>query len=145
MTTELRSAEIELVEAWNSHDVDRVVALHGPLFKGLDVAAAGPVEGLDDLRSVFSEYLAAFPDLHVSIENAVRDGDQVAISWIGTGTHRGTLMNIPPTGRAVSVRGMSMLTFRDGSIVVGTCVWDVAGMLRGLGLLPELLPRRAQA
>jgi predicted ester cyclase len=64
--------------------------------------------------------------------------DQSVLVWNATGTHQGTLMNIPPTGRVVSVRGVTVLTIIDHKIVNALYLWDVAGLLRGFGLLPEL-------
>jgi len=47
-------------------------------------------------------------------------------------------LNIPATGRAVRVRGLSMMTMADGRIKRTCLVWNLAGLLRTLGLLPEL-------
>ena len=47
-------------------------------------------------------------------------------------------MRIPPTGREVAVRGVSILTIADGKVTHGETIWDTAGLLRALGLLPEL-------
>jgi hypothetical protein len=47
-------------------------------------------------------------------------------------------MNIPPTGHKVQVRGVSIIDVEDGLIVRGQYIWDLAGMLRHMGLLPEL-------
>jgi hypothetical protein len=47
-------------------------------------------------------------------------------------------MRIPPTGRSIAVRGTSVLTVESGKIIRGLYVWDVAGLLRSIGLLPEL-------
>jgi hypothetical protein len=46
--------------------------------------------------------------------------------------------NIPPTGRRIAVCGISLLTIEGGRISRGLYVWDVAGLLRSIGLLPEL-------
>jgi ketosteroid isomerase-like protein len=46
--------------------------------------------------------------------------------------------DIPPTGREIEVRGVSLLTVEDGKITHGLNVWDTAGLLRALRLLPEL-------
>ncbi len=73
-----------------------------------------------------------------SEEDAVIQGDRVALAWSARGTHRGSMMNIPPTGRTASIRGVSMLTFADGKIKRALNIWDVAGFLRSIGLLPEL-------
>ena len=76
--------------------------------------------------------------MHFSIENTISQGNKVAVSWIATGTHRGPFMHIPATGRSVFVRGMSMLTVEEAQIVGAVYIWDVAGLLRDLGLLPQL-------
>ena len=47
-------------------------------------------------------------------------------------------MNIPPTGRAVRIRGVSLLTVADGRLKRARRIWDLAGLLRSFGLLPEL-------
>ena len=47
-------------------------------------------------------------------------------------------MNIPPTGHKVEVRGVSMIGIENGLIVRAQYIWDLAGMLRHMGLLPEL-------
>jgi steroid delta-isomerase-like uncharacterized protein len=62
----------------------------------------------------------------------------MVMAWIARGTQQGTLMNIPPTGRAVEVQGMTLFTVQDGQIARSQSVWDLAGMLRAIGLLPEL-------
>ena len=83
-------------------------------------------------------YLRAFPDLRLTADDVVIQGDCVVLSWILTGTHRGTLMNIPATGRGVRVRGVSIMSLSDGRIKRTCRVWDLAGLLRTFGLLPEL-------
>jgi len=47
-------------------------------------------------------------------------------------------MNIPATGRTVAVLGATFLTVRDGLIAGSETVWDIAGFLRSVGLLPDL-------
>ncbi|WP_343424817.1 ester cyclase [Candidatus Amarolinea dominans] len=59
-------------------------------------------------------------------------------SWTARGTHLGTLMNIPASGRHVTVRGVSTFTLQEGQITKADFIWDVAGLLRAIGLLPEL-------
>jgi hypothetical protein len=47
-------------------------------------------------------------------------------------------MRIPPTGCDIAVRGISVLTVENGKVTRGLYIWDVAGLLRSIGLLPEL-------
>jgi len=133
---------LDLIKAWNEHDVDRVMAFYAPEYVGIDVGQALPEYGLDGKRRTVSQYLRAFPDLQIIPEEPVGmsvDGiDTVVLNWISRGTHLGPFMNIPPSGRTIQVRGVSTLKLRDGKIVEATYVWDVAGLLRAIGLLPDL-------
>jgi steroid delta-isomerase-like uncharacterized protein len=85
-----------------------------------------------------SRYLRAFPDLEFIGQETIVQGQRAALVWKAHGTHRGPLMNIPATNRATEIRGMSVLTVEDERITRGTSIWDVAGFLRSIGLLPEL-------
>ena len=127
-----------LVDAWNAHDPNRVSALYAPDYEEEDIAAADRHRSPIAARATFILYLRAFPDLRLQVEEIVVEGNSAALSWVLTGTHRGSLMNIPATGRSVRVRGVSMMTMADGRIKRTCRVWDMAGMLRTFGLLPEL-------
>jgi steroid delta-isomerase-like uncharacterized protein len=126
------------VDAWNAHDPDRVTALYADSYEGQDVGLAAPQHGPADVRAALDWYVAAFPDFRLTADAVVAQGDRVVVLWTATGTHRGSLLRIPPTGRAVSVRGCSYLVVRGERIVRGFHLWDVAGLLRALGLLPDL-------
>jgi len=128
----------QLLTAWNTHDLERLVALYAPVYEGTDVAQPIPRRGLEGARESLVQYLQAFPDIHFTMEDILVQGNCVSLVWRAEGTHYGVLMNIPPTGRKIAVKGVSILTIVDGKIVRGLYVWDVAGMLRGLGLLPDL-------
>ena len=127
-----------LVAAWNAHDPDQAAALYAPDFEGTDVAQPEPQRGPRDIRRITGFYFRAFPDLQVTVDDRVITGDRVVLVWTWQGTHRATFMRIPPTGRVVAVRGTTILTIRAGLIRASTRIWDLAGLLRGLGLLPDL-------
>lgn len=132
---------LHLLEAWNAHDLDRAVALYAPNYEGIDVGEASPQHGRQAARQALERYFAAFPDLHFTPEETIIQGNRVAVTWSAQGTHRGRFMNIPPTGRAVVVRGVTVLTIEENQAQRGILMWDVAGLLRSLGLLPELQTR----
>ena len=127
-----------LFAAWNSHDIEQAEKFYAENYVGIDVAQATPQQGHTGFRSFFMQYLNAVPDFRFSIEEVIAEGNRVAVEWNVCGTHRGTLMNIPPTGRAISSRGVSLFTVQNDRIQQATYVWDLAGLLRNLGLLPEL-------
>ena len=137
-TSPYRQIVHSIVDAWNAHDVERLVEFFAPDYIGFDVAQAAPVCGLEGISGSFQRYLDAFPDLHFTPDQIVIEGDQVILAWTASGTHQGKFMHIPPTGRYVTVKGVSILTFSGNKIVRGQYIWDVAGLLRALGLLPEL-------
>ena len=138
MTLEITQVIAGLVDAWNAHDVDGVVSHYTPDYEGTDVSQAAPQRGLDGVRQTVERYFQAFPDLQFSKVQTIVEGNRVALFWQSTGTHRGGLMNIPGTGRVVSVYGVSLLTMQGVKVKSALYVWDVAGLLRGIGLLPEL-------
>lgn len=129
---------IELVTAWNSHDLERVASHYAPDCYVLDVAIAQPLVGREAVRMMFAAYFQAFPDLHLTPDDIIVDGDRVALFWIARGTHQGSIMQIPTSGRAIQTQGVNRLVLRDGLVCETTTIWDVAGMLRGIGLLPDL-------
>jgi len=128
----------ELVAAWNAHDPARAAALYAPDYAGLDIGEAGAQHGPRAIEAALARYVGAFPDLHVAAHEVVIQGDRAAVAWTARGTHRGALLHIPPSGRVVTVRGMSLLTVERHRIARALSIWDVAGLLRAIGLLPEL-------
>ena len=127
-----------LIETWNAHDARRVAELFSDDYVGEDVAVAGQFRGPRDVRRYVAYNLLGFPDLHFELHETLAQGDKVAVIWTVTGTHQGRVMNIPPTGQRVEAKGVSILTMRAGKICHSLRVWDVAGMLRHIGLLPDL-------
>jgi len=138
MTADLALYADIINRAWNSLDIEKVLNFYSPDYEGSDVGQAEPVKGHKGLQTMLETQWKAFPDLHFIVTNTVVQGCQVASVWQAEGTHRGPIMNIPPTGRKVQVRGVSIIEVKDGLVVRGQYIWDLAGMLRHMGLLPEL-------
>lgn len=128
----------QLVHAWNSHDRDQVAVLYAPDYVGVDVAQAVPQHGSEGLLRTVSDYWHAFPDLHFTVEHVLVQKNQIALFWQATGTHLGSFLHIPASGRTIQVRGAGYHRLAQGKIVHSLYIWDTAGLLRGLGLLPEL-------
>jgi steroid delta-isomerase-like uncharacterized protein len=128
----------ELIYWWNRHERERVMALHAVDYEGADVGCPAVHHGREAAGDCFGRYWAAFPDLRLMAEDQVAEGNRVAVSWHAWGTHEGTFMNIPATGRRVRLRGVSFLTFDHNQVSRASHVWDVAGFLRAVRLLPDL-------
>ncbi|WP_119068259.1 ester cyclase [Aggregatilinea lenta] len=93
------------------------------------------------LKEVITNLRTAFPDLHFEIHDILGEGDLVAFRSTMTGTHLGALANgpmrIPPTGRHISVAHMHFIRSEGGKTTDLWHVWDLAGMMRQLGVMPQ--------
>jgi steroid delta-isomerase-like uncharacterized protein len=79
---------------------------------------------------------AAFPDMQITYEDVIAEGDRVAVRWSMIGTHRGEAYGIPATGKEVAFAGISIYRFAEGKIAELWQHWDEIGVRRQLGALP---------
>ncbi|NEA65141.1 ester cyclase [Streptomyces sp. SID12488] len=116
-----------------SKAVDELVApdvlFHAPVPMG--------ATGAEALKRVWDVLLRAFPDIRVTVEETVAEGDKVASRNTVTGTHRGEYQGLPPTGRTVTYSEIFICRFTDGRITEIRGVVDVLAQLRQLGALPS--------
>jgi len=138
MTSDLTTYAEMINEAWNSHDIEKVINFYSPEYIADDVGQVSLLRGHEGLRTMLEQQWKAFPDLRFEVKETVVQDSRVASVWVGEGTHQGSIMNIPPTGRKVEVRGVSIIDVENGLVIRGQYIWDLAGMLRRMGLLPEL-------
>lgn len=103
-----------------------------------DPATPGDFIGPDGMKRFASIYRDAFPDLHFTTDQLIAEGDLVAERWRAAGTHTGELPGVPATGRSFVVSGVTIFRFRDGKIAEHAPVWDALGLLRQLGVAPEV-------
>ena len=127
-----------LFAAWNTHDLERIAAFYAPHCQGHDVAQAAPIQGIADIYEWITKYLQAVPDMRVLCEQIILEDERAVAIWQGRGTHQGSLLHMPPTYKEIRVRGAMVLTFEGDKISHMLHIWDVAGMLRDIGFLPDL-------
>jgi steroid delta-isomerase-like uncharacterized protein len=84
-----------------------------------------------------SVYYTAFPDMVVTIDNMIGEGDQVGARWTATATHKGDLMGVPPTGRKVTWIGHGFYKIANGQIVEQWGIDDAMGLMQKLGAIPS--------
>jgi steroid delta-isomerase-like uncharacterized protein len=107
-------------------------------YVGHDPASPEPVRGPEGLKEFISTYRAAFPDARMTVEQQLAEGELVTTRWTGRGTHEGELMGIQPTGKQVTVSGLTISRLFAGKIVEEFQNWDTLGMMRQLGAIPEM-------
>lgn len=94
----------------------------------------GEFRGPDGYKQLYHTYVTAFPDCHFTIDHLIAEGNMVSLSYTFSGTHTGPLQDVPPTGKRVSVPGVSVSRFVDGKSVEEHVLWDQLGLLQQLGL-----------
>ncbi|MGH8604627.1 MAG: ester cyclase [Gammaproteobacteria bacterium] len=123
-------------EVWNQRKLDtldEIVApdavIHSPTVPDLN---RGP-EGAKQYVRLFWD---AFPDLQVTTDDIVAEGDKVALRWSAYGTHKGKLLSIAPTGKSMRITGQAIYSIVAGKIEEDWINADTLGMLQQLGIVP---------
>jgi steroid delta-isomerase-like uncharacterized protein len=118
-------------EVWNQKRTDIIDELLTE--ESVSHSESGTVRGKAEfLQRVHSVFLAAFPDLWITVEGTVAEGDDVVVRWSATGTHEGDSLGFPATGRNVAFRGMTLIRYRDGKMAEGWDCWNLAGLIQSL-------------
>src|SRR5262245_15718029 len=92
--------------------------------------------GLEGRKMFYSAFVAAFPDLHLQINELVAEGNKLVTSWTAHGTHQGELMGILATGKSVTVNGIAIDRFENGQSIEHWEVFDQMGLMQQLGIVP---------
>ena len=95
------------------------------------------IVGIEGLKQFLSMIRAAFPDLRVTLEDAIAEGEKVVSRWTAQGTHQGELMGIAPTGNRVTLTGITIHRIAEAKIVEEWENWDALGMMQQIGAVPS--------
>jgi steroid delta-isomerase-like uncharacterized protein len=87
----------------------------------------------------------AFPDYNVTVEDEISQGDKVVTRWTARGTHQGEFLGIAPTGKQVTVTGITISRHNGGKIVESWTEWDTQSLMQQLGGYPSIGGRRELA
>jgi len=115
----------------NERDLDFVRQIMRADFVDHGPPSAG--SGIDGFMALAAMATAAFPDLHVSVEDTIAEGDRVAVRVTVRGTHEGVFLgNISPTGRKAVWTGIDILRIEDGQIAERWSERDIMALMRQL-------------
>ncbi len=95
------------------------------------------LKGLDQVRETIQGYLTAFPDLRMTVEQQIVEGNLIVNRWRATGTHDGPLEDIEPTGKKINISGHIIQRFEGTKIAEEWEVFDELAMLKQIGAMPE--------
>ena len=135
MTTEENQAALErAVEQMNAGNLDGYMELYAD---DLTLHGYPPgVDGKDGAYAFYTQFRKALPDLELTADDTIADGDTVAVRYTIRGTHSDEFMGVPATGNRIEVTGQSFFRFEDGRVVERWQSLDGLSLMTQLGALP---------
>jgi steroid delta-isomerase-like uncharacterized protein len=138
MSTEENKAQIRRIyeEVFNKGNLAVADELMAPnyVFHVSGQEFKGP-EGFKQFATI---YRTAFPDIHITVEDMVAEGDKVVHRISTRGTHKGEMMGIAPTGKQIATTGIVISRFAAGKEVEVWANLDMLGMLQQMGVVPPM-------
>lgn len=92
--------------------------------------------GLTGTRLLMAGFLGAFPDLKVTVDDVIAEGDTVVARITSHGTHQGDFQGIPATGRPITITGIEIFHLANGTITERWGELNILGLLQQLGAIP---------
>jgi steroid delta-isomerase-like uncharacterized protein len=124
----LNSGDLKLI----SKTIDEVIEPDAQIRTPLPIEATGA----DLAKEVFGSLLRAYPDLHITVEDMIAEGDKVVSRNTVTGTHQGEYMGLQPSGKSVTYDEIFIARLAGGRIAETWGVVDVLSQMRQLGAIP---------
>ena len=120
---------------WNKHNI---AAFDKYFSKDYMYHSADGDMNAGQYKGLCQAFFSAFPDLHITADYLVAEGDKVVKVWTAHSTHKGELMGIPATGKQIVVTGIEMFRIADGKIAELWACMDNLGMFQQLGVIPPM-------
>ena len=123
-------------EIQNAHSLDGIDSIFAEDFVDHMASSGGLyLGGMDGLKRGYATFLNAFPDVHVTVEDMIAEGDKVVAYKTVAGTHRGTHLGIPPTGKRVQWQNIGIYRIKNGKIAEYWGLLDEMSLIRQLGAI----------
>lgn len=130
---EIRRLVDELYAAWSLHQLEKIDAIFTDDAAYEDVAADQAYRGKEAIKELLRGAYAWAPDFRVTMRSLIVADDCAATEWLSEGIQTGPIGDLPASGNSFRLRGISMLTFRDGKIAGVTDYYDMGTFLAQLG------------
>jgi SnoaL-like polyketide cyclase len=122
-------------EPWKG-DFEIIDEFFAPSYIGYDPSQPEPIRGPEGVKANFQQYIDAFQGARLTVDEQIAEGDFVATRWTGRGVHTGEIAGIAPTGKEVTVTGLTFSRLDGGKIAEEWINWDTLGMLVQIGAVP---------
>ena len=126
----------KMMSALNSKDLTTLESVVADDFVDND-AMPGMATDREGMINMMHMFLGAFPDLNLTVNHWVAEGELVVGAMTTSGTQTGEFMGMPPSGKKFSMSEMHMARVANGKIVEHWGVGDHMSMMQQLGLAPE--------
>jgi steroid delta-isomerase-like uncharacterized protein len=127
-------------ELWNQRKLEIADDLFDKDCQTFQLRSGAPAtstpRGPEIIKSHLAEWLAAFPDLTFTVEQMIAEGDRVSTLLTMDGTHTGEWLGIPPNGKRINIRMMTIHRITNGKIVEDWVIVESLGFFQQLGILP---------
>lgn len=130
-----KAAARAVFSIWSTGEIERLDELVAPDVVHHDPYDPYAADGLVGMKRTIELNRNAFPDMQLTVEDQVAEGDKVVTRWRGEMTHSGDLGGAAPTGRRVTITGITIDRFEDGKIVEAWRSMDTLRLLQGIGAL----------
>jgi predicted ester cyclase len=131
-------ARRELREIFASDgNLDAAEEIYAPNYVSHQPAGDEDLRGPEAIKQFAAGVREAFPDLEITIEDQIAEGDKVVTRFRTRGTHQGELWGIAPTGKEVELENMSMCRIEGGKMAEEWPAPDRLGMMQQLGVLDQ--------
>ena len=128
-----RSSWEEIVNKQNPQAIDEVYA---PNFVWHEPDQ--DIQGSEQARQFASTFFDAFPDINISVEDVIAEGDKAVTRYTIRGTHQGETEEFgPPTEKQMELKGITIHRFEGDKIVEEWEAYDNLSVMQQLGLVPE--------
>ena len=136
MSEENKAFFHQFIDGMNAQDLDFIDRLLDPNFIEHD-PEPGVEPTIAGMKQLMTMFYSAFPDLHVTINQLVSEGDIVAGHMTTEGTQTGEFMGIPASGKKISITEMHMVRIANGKAVEHWGLANAMAMMQQLGAIPE--------
>jgi steroid delta-isomerase-like uncharacterized protein len=123
-------------EGWTKHNpmiLEQLIATDAPLHDPQNPTIS---KGPQGAKTTLATYLKAFPDVKITIEREIADGEYVVQHLLVTGTNTGEFNGVPATDKKINVTGVMTSKIKDGKVVEAWSLFDSLTLMKQLGLVP---------
>lgn len=124
-------------EVWNNQNEEAIneMCAEDVVANGLTDAEGNTICGVEAYKNLFRTFLSAYPDMKITVEDTISEGDKIAARCRVSATHTGEGLGIAPTNQPLEFTGITIVKLKDGKIVEAWNEFDFMKMYSQVGAL----------